>query len=503
MKLSKYTYTATVFAVLGFTLGLISCEPEFDTPLDEVAIETQSSGTADFSNYVAVGNSLTAGFADNALFTDGQQNAYASLLAKQMQAAGGGKFDIPFMADNVGGFVDLSFGPRLVFDAAAGTSVRLDAESTTSISTKLSGSFNNMGIPGALSFHLFVPGYGNPVDVNANPYFVRIASSPEALWMEDILSQQPTFFSYWLGNNDILDFARSGGTGDAAITETDTFKNAVELALMQLSANGTRPGVVANIPDISSIPFFTTVANNALTLDAQQAASLTGFFQAYSAIVSIVEQLKGLPKAQADILSSQYAFTFLPGPNRFLIKTEVSSTNPKGIRQMTAKELLLLTIDQNALRNQGYGSVAITPEVLQVLGKLQTGSMPTQEEGDLVLAAVKAIDDADALDNEELASITEANITFNAIIVQTAAAFNLPVVDVKAVLQELQGGIDIGGSTLISSLGLTSAFSLDGIHLNPRGNAELTNRFINVINETYGATLQKLAPGNFKTITLK
>jgi len=42
-------------------LGLVACEPEFDTPIDEAGVF--SSGEADFSNYVSLGNSLTAGFA--------------------------------------------------------------------------------------------------------------------------------------------------------------------------------------------------------------------------------------------------------------------------------------------------------------------------------------------------------------------------------------------------------------------------------------------------------
>ncbi len=515
MKFLNYKNIAIIFAGLGF----IACEPEFDTPLDEAEVVTQSSGSVDFSNYVAVGNSLTAGFADGALYIDGQQNSLPALLARQMKAAGGGDFNIPFMSDNTGGFSDIpTQGPRLVFDVANGVPVPLEATSTTSITTKLQGSFNNMGIPGAKSFHLFAPSYGNPAGLvtepaTANPYFVRIASSPDVTWIEDVLVQQPTFFSYWLGGNDVLSFATSGGDGSEEITSTEMFTQAVQGGIAQISANGARPGVVANIPDINTIPFFTTVPNNALVLDAETAANLTGFFQAYSGIVTQGTALVlagGNPAMitpqilqQANAVGSQYAFTFNPGPNRFIIQTQETQTNPRGIRQMTANELLVLTIDQAAIRQQGYGSVAVTDEVRAVLGKLATGGTPTMEEANLVLNAVNPFNDSDVLDNDELTQIAEASATFNTILEQTAAAFNLPLVDVRAILQELQGGIDIGTGVLTSGLGLTSAFSLDGIHLNPRGNAELTNRFIQVINETYGATLQPLVPGNFKTVTVK
>mgnify|MGYP002795195274 CR=1 FL=1 len=55
-------------------LGFVSCEPELDNPIDEAGFYT--NGEADFTNYVALGNSLTAGYADGALYITGQENSY-------------------------------------------------------------------------------------------------------------------------------------------------------------------------------------------------------------------------------------------------------------------------------------------------------------------------------------------------------------------------------------------------------------------------------------------
>ena len=49
-----------------------------------------SAGSANFSKYVALGNSITAGYADNALYREGQDNSYPSILAHQFALAGGG-----------------------------------------------------------------------------------------------------------------------------------------------------------------------------------------------------------------------------------------------------------------------------------------------------------------------------------------------------------------------------------------------------------------------------
>jgi len=43
--------------------------------IDDVEIDDFNQGTADFSNYVALGNSLTSGFIDGTLVRSAQENA--------------------------------------------------------------------------------------------------------------------------------------------------------------------------------------------------------------------------------------------------------------------------------------------------------------------------------------------------------------------------------------------------------------------------------------------
>src|SRR5690606_39844074 len=83
--------------------SLVGCQYEFP----EEAIGTPDAGDADFSKMVAVGNSLTAGFMDGALYNRGQQNSYVSILAEQMKSAGGGEFHIPEI-NSENGFYALS-----------------------------------------------------------------------------------------------------------------------------------------------------------------------------------------------------------------------------------------------------------------------------------------------------------------------------------------------------------------------------------------------------------
>src|SRR5690606_32518981 len=89
------------FALLA--IGLVSCEPEFDNPVTDEGF--YSSGTANFSKYVAVGNSLTAGYGSGALYITGQEDSYPNLMAQQFAFVGGGDFSQPLMNDNIGGLL--------------------------------------------------------------------------------------------------------------------------------------------------------------------------------------------------------------------------------------------------------------------------------------------------------------------------------------------------------------------------------------------------------------
>ena len=102
-------------------------------------------------------------------------------MAQMMSNVGGGNFIQPLVSDNVGGLTlggQVISGPRLFFNGA-GPAV-LPGTPTTEVSNILSGPFNNFGVPGAKSFHMVAPGYGSiaGVGTTANPYFVRMASSP-------------------------------------------------------------------------------------------------------------------------------------------------------------------------------------------------------------------------------------------------------------------------------------------------------------------------------------
>ncbi len=274
MKLYKKLFSRWTGVAVLATMGLFACQPEIEVP-------TPTSGSADFSTYVALGNSLTSGYSDGALYREGQVNSYPSMLAMSMDAVGGidGEFKTPLVpAGNGSG----GSSGRVVLTGftPTGTPILEPQPNDPSVfaSVASAGPYQNLGVPGAKSFHLVAPGYGSS---QGNPFFARFASSAGATVVADAAAQSPTFFTLWIGNNDVLGYALAGGDqGNDPITPRANFEGAIRGIIAGMDAAGAKGGAIANIPDILSIPFFTAAAFNAFPLEADQATALNAGLRA-------------------------------------------------------------------------------------------------------------------------------------------------------------------------------------------------------------------------------
>ena len=237
---------------------IYGCNPEIEVP-------KQSSGSADFSTYIAVGNSLTAGIADNGLYAESQMQSYPNLIGQQMNEISSIDFTQPDIPGNGSGYLYVA---------------DLDITTTPPTPTpgwfpedpnwldQVEGPFNNLGVNGIRVKDITVKGYG--ASPQANPFFYRMlgGKDPNMSYLEMVQESQPTFFTSWIGNNDVLIYALTGGAlGTGTLTDPDTeFKPNYDQLIAALIANGAK-GVVATIPDITLAPYFTTVAWNDLVLD--------------------------------------------------------------------------------------------------------------------------------------------------------------------------------------------------------------------------------------------
>ena len=104
--------------LLLLALGFIACDSDDDSSNDMGEnLPEITAGSADFSTYVSLGNSLTAGFSDGTVFKAAQEKSYPSIMAQQFSLVGGGAFTQPLVNDNFGGLAaggNRIADPRLV-----------------------------------------------------------------------------------------------------------------------------------------------------------------------------------------------------------------------------------------------------------------------------------------------------------------------------------------------------------------------------------------------------
>lgn len=501
----------TIKFMIGLAaIGLASCEPEFENPVEE---GFYTNGDADVSNYVAVGNSLTAGFADSALYITGQENSYPNIMAQQFAFAGGGAFTQPLMNDNLGGLLlngtQITQNRFVLSVGASGPSpVVLEGTPTTEITTSATGPFNNMGVPGAKSFHLIAPGYGDVGGVasgTANPYFARFATSASATVISDAVSLNPTFFTLWIGNNDILGYATSGGSGvdqlgntnpatyaSNDITDPMVFAGAYSAQVDALTANGAK-GALINIPDVTSIPFFTTVPLQSIPLDAGTASAINTQFSLYNTQV-----LPGL--VGAGVISAEEAaarqINFVAGQN-FPILVDDDLTNIAPILMGPPFNLPAATAGLLGQLRQANDNDLVVLTASSVLGSVPD---PTNPLG--VVGVSIPLEDQFVLTATEQGRVAAAAASYNATIEGLAAANDLAYVDARAALAEVAAtGVGFDAGLLTSQFVTGGAFSLDGVHPTPRGYAYTANVILEAINRKYNATFPTVNIGNYGTVT--
>tara|TARA_B110001452_G_C15236783_1_gene428218 strand:- start:1980 stop:3503 length:1524 start_codon:yes stop_codon:yes gene_type:complete len=501
----------TIKFMIGLlAIGLVSCEPEFENAVTDEGF--YDAGDADFSTYVALGNSLTAGFADNALYMSGQEDSYPNIMAQQFGFVGGGDFTQPLTSDDLGGLllggVQIS-GNRLVLSADENGNpfpAPLDGTPTTDVTTSATGPFNNMGVPGAKSFHLVTPGYGSVAGVangSANPWFARFATSESTTVLADAVSLNPTFFSLWIGNNDILGYATSGGSGvdqtgnlDPStyggfdITDPNVFAAAYSAQVDALTANGAK-GVLLNIPDVTSIPYFTTVPPQSIPLDAATAGAVNAQFTLYNGALGQLVAGGFISAEEAAIRQ----INFVEGVN-YPIMIDVDLTDVTAI-------LIGAGLDPQTAGLLGQLRQVKSDDLVVITAASVLGTTPDPSNPLNILGVTLPLPNSLVLSSTEQARVAAAGAAYNAVIEGLAAANELGYGDMKSALADVAAnGAFYNGGVLTSTFVTGGAFSLDGVHPSPRGYAFTANTIIDLINTTYNASIPKVDIGTYGTVTL-
>jgi len=471
------------FLILG---SFVACTYEFPDP---VSVEP-TSGSADFTKIISVGNSLTAGYMDGALYNRGQQNSFASILAKQAKFNNGGDFNVPEIKSENGFF---QMGPqdplgRLILTVNRQTGATGPSPiGLGDIPTDFTGNkadLNNFGVPGITLLTALIPQTGGPASP-ANPAYNRLyerfASNPGTSTVigdaAAALANGGSFFTFWLGNNDVLGYATGGASNPSILTSNADFQQRLAAALgAMLQANTSAKGAVANIPSLSVLPYFNLVPWNALPLSQAQANQANQGYAAYNGGLAQARSF-GLITAQEEELRN---IQFQPGQNGFVMQDE-SLTNLSGIGLPTIRQ------------SKPVDKATLT--LSQALGQ-PVGGNPADLRG-----ITFPVEDQFVLIPQEQAEIQQKITAFNSFISAAVQSNSerLVLVDVNDLLNKvLAGQISSGGVALTASIiPPNGGFSLDGVHPNARANAFVANLFIDQINQKWGSNIPRTNPNGF------
>jgi hypothetical protein len=488
-----------------FLIGLAmlifqSCEQEIK---DYVEV-TPDSGSADFTNFVALGNSLTAGFQAGALFTEGQNNSFPAIMAKQFALVSSNEpFDQPDI-NSVNGYNSsfsnpaegIILGRLILFDpdgtgpkgpgpVPAGAPGVPAPYNSADLPTAYTGGqkLNNFGVPGILLGQALTPLTGGPPTSNPayNPLYARFASAPgTSTIIGDAIATGPTFFSFWLGNNDVLGYATTGGSGAIPLTEVAAFTAQYTAAINALlDSDANIKGIVATIPDVTAIPFFRLVPYNPIPLDAQTAGYLKGALaDNYNAFLGGMVQ-NGIITAEE---REKRLIAFVAGQNPILINDE-TLTDLTPYMQGDYEAL-----QPYAIARQTTAADLVTLTAAPVLGTT-VGGDPTKINGVTV-----PMGDQYILIPTEQQQILSRTSDFNTIIKNTASGSGgkIAVADINAKFND----VVTRKTTTVDGMGIAATFappfgifSEDGVHPNNRGSAYIARIFIEAINDTFGATV--------------
>ncbi|MFN8586773.1 MAG: SGNH/GDSL hydrolase family protein [Candidatus Eisenbacteria bacterium] len=212
-----------------------------------------TSGTADFTTYVAAGTSISAGYQSGGIVDRHQTNSFPAIFARQVGKTvlqnGQGDFTFPSMGHD--GFPQLlaiqSFSPLIISNS--GRTLGYPAANYMQAT-----SYQNMGVPGAIAFDFADT---TRYHATADPNMFSVVARYRGTVAAQVLGQAPTFISYEFGANEVLGNATTGGF-------TPIFPSANYAALLTGHMNaihGTLPNAklaIFTVPDVASIPFCTT-----------------------------------------------------------------------------------------------------------------------------------------------------------------------------------------------------------------------------------------------------
>ena len=463
----KHFKRLVAFLSMVVALTYAGCSVDYPSTGSTDFARITTSGDADFTKFVVVGNSLTAGFQSGGLAKTFQLNSYGAIIARQlgMDSAGsmGSAFEQPLFADpGTPGTLTLRA------TSPVPSPVPVTGSLINPLNLALARPYDNVAVPGSFVYD-FTHATGSS---NATSWSQTRFGSQNALFdpilrglgtqYSQVKALSPTFVIWWEGHNDILGYATSGAG---------------------IRGNFQAAAVAGYTPINSSDPLFGTFGYN--------------FADGYNS------SMDSLASIGANIITGNIPYvTDIPYFTTIFPSSSVPDTN--------GHPWFLVTNPSTGAKTRLYYQESTTPDsivylllpVSSLLGSTSAGI------GDLNGATPYGLHPLDPIQGKYTLTINEvANIkniidSYNASIDAAAAEHGIPVLDLNAIFSEVKAvsgsagaGYPIGSGIRVKADFISGGlFSLDGVHPSALGYAWIADLYIEAINAHYHSNIP---PVNF------
>jgi len=427
-----------------FALAIVGCED-----YNELTAPELNLGTANFTRFVSIGNSITAGLQSGSLFESGQIYSFGNLISKQVGAG----YQVPYVSDpgTIG---------RIEIQSLSPFTTTINTQQGNPLNSAYPAPYNNLGIPYSFVYDvLYATNKDNCIlGLNGRPIpFFDLILRNSFLNLGSQFQQakllNPTFMTLWIGNNDVLIYAGSGGVTPSSPTPPQIF-GALYSQLADSIASLVSQVIVANIPNVSAIPYFTTVGPQmafSIPWGLLAAAGAPGlFYQKHGETINPASYIDsvGLLTGQISIILPGGSYASLLGLPTGKYYADNSLPLPAGI---------------DTTKHFGFHPQNPWPDGL-------------------------------TLDADEITTANSSVSQYNSTIQTIATAKGWGLVDINTTFNQIRsndftGGTNYNGVNFKTTYVSGGLFSLDGVHPTSQAHGIIANEFIKVINSRFNAAI--------------
>ncbi len=408
-----------------------------------------------FHKLVVVGDSLGAGHEGNCTVRRYQLLGASKLLA---DAIGQTDFQQALIDESPPVNPPTSYPCLGAVATTTGITVGIISQEGGQLNPSLARPYDNLAFNGGprvrdfVDLRVSVPGRSD-LDNYAARVLRNVAGSPFAGTnaVEQAASLNPDLMLYWVGNNDVLGAATRGVVLDAVtLTPVADFEAKYTEGLQTILASG-RTIVTFTIPDVTSIPLFTTLPPIVINPGTQQPVIVNG---------------QTVPLLGSRALPPECPVAPCPIPAGTLLNTILAG---QMMQQGVGIPAFL-----GGLAVEGSGNLATA---------LPDGSF-TPPAGPLVPGVL--------LYPDEVAQLVQRTGEINASIASVSSANGGVLVDLNAIFAGVAtGGYTIGGLTFTTAFLSGGLFSGDGVHPTAIGYAIIADYIIQALNEATGSVIPR------------